>query len=63
MASTDSEATKELHAAFDINPEAFIKVDSRYYSNLPPIDQARVFILERKPEDAQAIGIEYTNKY
>ena len=52
LASTESEGTRLLHDAFDENPQAFIKVDSQYFSALPPIDQARVFILERKPDDA-----------
>ena len=38
IASSDSEGTKELHQAFDENPQAFIKVDSKYYAQLPAID-------------------------
>ena len=52
MASSDSEGTKELHQAFDENPQAFIKVDSKFYGTLPAIDQARVYLLEKKPQDS-----------
>ena len=65
LASSDSEGTRELYRAFEENPHAFIKVDSKYYDKLPAIDRARVFILEKKPDKTQAsgLGIDYTNPY
>lgn len=48
LVSSDSEGTKELHLAFDENPQSFIKINSKYYETLPTIDRARVFILENK---------------
>ena len=32
LASSDSEGTKEMKEAFEENPQAFIKVESRYYN-------------------------------
>ena len=65
LTSSDSEGTRELYKAFEENPQAFIKVDSKYYDKLPAIDRARVYILEKKPKktDATGLGIDYTNPY
>ena len=67
LASSDSEGTRELYKAFEENPHAFIKVDSKYYDKLPVIDRARVYILEKKPtlkkQGTASLGIDYTNPY
>ena len=65
LASSDSEGTRELYKAFEENPQAFIKVDSKYYDKLPAIDRARVYILEKKPKkgESHGRGIDYTNPY